>query len=743
MSGHTDYYKKIGSILAAAEDWKETSLLQGDSIFGAGIIWNTKNVAQLEKNFLENLIEGSESFFDKLERQLARTGPDVKKLAAEMFWVMMLCPSSSTIGVDKKVSNIERIWSWSSDSLGFDHKYLTDSVLSGVGSAGQGFNQNYWRELIYFIRVLKAFFSLEDVSKERLLRDGWEFDKWLDSERIPENDKRQFRHMLLFMLFPDEFGRMFSAGDRKSITRKFSNLETGDIKKMSALEIDQEISKISKRLKHEHGVERVDWYSSPFREMWKGKAEEAAIGGLVSSSQKNVEDYSGKKREARNIIYYGPPGTGKTYRMNQLRRDEYEVKETERSELDRLGSIIEPLTLWEVIALALADLGGKAKVREIFDHQLLKTRSELQSNKSIRRTSIWGSLQNHTVLDSETVKTSIQYRHAPYIFDKDEESLWRLVDGWQDEAQNVEDALKQLKGEYEVAGKNLKRYEYVTFHQSYSYEDFVEGIRPVQDEDTQEMVYQIEPGVFKRICSRAKADPENRYAIFIDEINRGNITKILGELITLIEPDKRAKYDADGNLLKGMELTLPNSKDFFSVPENLDIYGTMNTADRSIALLDKALRRRFDFEELMPNPEVIKGFEDNGLINDGKGGFIDLRKLLGAINKRMEFLLDRDQTIGHAYFINVQSFADLKKVMLHKILPLLQEYFYEDWHRIQLVLRDVGPDKSPNLPQIICHNKIEEQDVLGFDHDDYEDGISYQVADLNDISPDAIRKIYE
>ena len=136
------------------------------------------------------LIEGSESFFDKLERQLARTGPDVKKLAAEMFWVMMLCPSSSTIGVDKKVSNIERIWSWSSDSLGFDHKYLTDSVLSGVGSAGQGFNQNYWRELIYFIRVLKAFFSLEDVSKERLLRDGWEFDKWLDSERIPENDKK-------------------------------------------------------------------------------------------------------------------------------------------------------------------------------------------------------------------------------------------------------------------------------------------------------------------------------------------------------------------------------------------------------------------------------------------------------------------------------------------------------------------------------------------------------------------------
>ena len=740
MSEHTDYYERVRPILAAIEDWKETSLLHGDSIFGAGKIWSTKNITELEKNFVENLIEGRESFFDKFERQIARTEPDVKKLAAEMFWVMMLCPSSGNIGVGKKVSNIERIWSWSNDSLESDHKYLADMMLSGVGGVGRGYTGNYWRELIYFIQVLKAFFSLEGTRKRELLMDGWEFAKWLQD--IRESDKRQFRHMLLFMLFPNEFGRIFSAGDRGGVLQKFRGLKPADIKKMSAFEIDQEISKIRKELEYEHGVARVDWYSSPFWEMWKGDGVKTVKEASISSVQENAADYAGEEREVRNIVYYGPPGTGKTYRLNQL-RDEYEAKQTEKSELDHLVSIVEPLTLWEVIALTLADLGGKAKVGEIFDHRLLKTKGELQSNKSIQRTSIWGGLQNHTVLDSETVRTSSRYRHAPYIFDKDEKSLWRLVDGWQDEAQNVEDALNQLKGGCEVAGKNLKRYEYVTFHQSYSYEDFVEGIRPVQDEDTQEMIYRVEPGVFKRICFRAKADPENRYAIFIDEINRGNIAKILGELITLIEPDKRAKYDADGNLLKGVELTLPNSKDSFSVPENLDIYGTMNTADRSIALLDTALRRRFDFEELMPAPEVIKGSDNNGLINDGEGGFIDLRKLLGAINKRIEFLLGRDQTIGHAYFINVQSFADLKKVMLHKILPLLQEYFYEDWHRIQLVLRDVGPDKSPNLPQIICHNKIEEQDVLGFDHDDYEDGISYQVADLNDISPDAIRKIYE
>jgi 5-methylcytosine-specific restriction protein B len=104
----------------------------------------------------------------------------------------------------------------------------------------------------------KSLFSLKDASKEKFLRDGWEFNKWLDSERISENDKRQFRHMLLFMLFPSEFGRIFSAGDRRGVVQKFRNLEPAEIKKMSALEIDQEISKTTEELKYEHGVTRID-----------------------------------------------------------------------------------------------------------------------------------------------------------------------------------------------------------------------------------------------------------------------------------------------------------------------------------------------------------------------------------------------------------------------------------------------------------------------------------------------------
>ena len=132
---------------------------------------------------------------------------------------------------------------------------------------------------------------------------------------------------------------------------------------------------------------------------------------------------------------------------------------------------------------------------------------------------------------------------------------------------------------------------------------------------------------------------------------------------------------------KGLEVTLPYSGERFGVPGNLDVIGTMNTADRSIALLDSALRRRFRFEELTPQPRLLK------TINDGAGGSIDLRQLLGNINHRLTHLLHRDQTIGHSYLYEVETFDELRRVFAREILPLLQEAFYDDWGQIRLVPR--------------------------------------------------------
>lgn len=221
---------------------------------------------------------------------------------------------------------------------------------------------------------------------------------------------------------------------------------------------------------------------------------------------------------------------------------------------------------------------------------------------------------------------------------------------------------------------------FTTFHQSYGYEDFVEGIKVKSEGGV--LTYEVEPGIFKALCEDADGDPLVDYVIIVDEINRGNISKIFGELITLIEPDKRKGAEEE------ISVKLPYSKNPFSVPKNVHILGTMNTADASIAKLDVALRRRFNFIEMEPKPELLtdtKTKAGEAIVVEG----INLIKLLTSINERIELLYDREHTIGHSFFMELSSessLANLKNVFTRSIIPLLQEYFFDDWKRIHTVL---------------------------------------------------------
>ena len=219
------------------------------------------------------------------------------------------------------------------------------------------------------------------------------------------------------------------------------------------------------------------------------------------------------------------------------------------------------------------------------------------------------------------------------------------------------------------AGTGAGNIALVTFHQNFAYEDFVEGIHPVLD--VGELRYELREGLFKHMARVARERPTERFVLIVDEINRGNIARIFGELITLIE-DSRRLGEAEETFA-----TLPYSGETFGVPGNLYLVGTMNTADRSIQLLDTALRRRFTFHEMMPNPE------HEGI---GKVEGVDCRRLLKAMNERIAVLLDREHQIGHTYFLNLRSLDELGDVFRNRILPLLQEYFFDDWSKIRAVL---------------------------------------------------------
>lgn len=296
-------------------------------------------------------------------------------------------------------------------------------------------------------------------------------------------------------------------------------------------------------------------------------------------------------------------------------------------------------------------------------------------------------------------------------------------------------------------GKVGSQISFVTFHQSFSYEEFVEGIRAETTEDGK-INYFVKRGIFKEISDKAKKAREkaiekakeekggefkkedvekyvDNYVLIIDEINRGNISKIFGELITLIEESKR-----DGND-EALTITLPYSNKPFSVPNNLYIIGTMNTADRSLALMDTALRRRFDFIEMMPQPELLREISVGG---------VDIEKMLTTMNKRITVLYDREHTLGHAFFMsltNESTIHDLANIFKNKIIPLLQEYFFEDWEKIRKVL---GDDKAKTKIPFIA-----KEDLNGLFEDEFDDesSILYTLNEKVLVNAESYKNIYE
>lgn len=461
------------------------------------------------------------------------------------------------------------------------------------------------------------------------------------------------------------------------------------------------------------------------------------VSNTTSSANIMVTATHSLSHSPTNVIYFGPPGTGKTFTLQQKMK-EYTSHAAPADRDAWLDSRLESLNWMQVITLVLLDLGKRAKVRQIIEHMWFQRKALLNGRNGNLSNTAWAALQSYTVPESLTV--DYKNRREPAVFNKTDNSEWVLVDSQLEQVEDLVEFYAELKRGPKSA-EAIQRFAVVTFHQSYGYEEFIEGIRARSDESGN-ISYPIEPGIFIRLCQRANADPAHRYAIFIDEINRGNVSKIFGELISLIEVDKRA------GMSNAMSLQLSYSGDHFSVPANVDIIGAMNIADRSLALMDTALRRRFDFVEMMPDLSLLSGAKVKG---------IELESLLEKLNSRIEALYDREHTLGHAFFMPVKNaldagneeaaFKQLKIAFQKKIIPLLQEYFFDDWNKMRLVLAD-NQKQDDSLQFVI--EKTDDLDTLfgnnhGLQRHDQQ-SIAYELEDFDQEiwnMPQAYRSIYQ
>ncbi|EAH8728832.1 AAA family ATPase [Campylobacter coli] len=398
-----------------------------------------------------------------------------------------------------------------------------------------------------------------------------------------------------------------------------------------------------------------------------------------------------------NQILYGPPGTGKTYhtidKALEILGENLESRDEKKAKFD------EYVKNGQIVFTTFHQSYGYEEfvegIKPMMNNEANSQEIQYEIKDGIFKDICNRALENYenSNLNTEELREKIKLR------EKVEKFLNRLLE--------TNEPISKTKGgnffinsfnnnTIEIYSEDVERFDgifklslstFITLLKSnIEFNSAVEMFKKVFDRDYADRTHTYyfnlvnkfkeyeKQAVLKTEDNKISSNSLNSYIIIIDEINRGNVSKIFGELITLIEPSKRIGESEE------LKVTLPYSGKKFGVPKNVYILGTMNTADRSITSLDTALRRRFEFVEMIP---------DVSKLSDNCEG-VDLQKLLEAINTRIEYLLDREKTIGHAFFIGVENLEDLKKVFQNKIIPLLQEYFYNDYALISAVLNDNG-----------------------------------------------------
>lgn len=379
-----------------------------------------------------------------------------------------------------------------------------------------------------------------------------------------------------------------------------------------------------------------------------------------------------------NMIFTGVAGTGKTHLMQQIAKQNYTIINEPIDTNILLNLLVEPLKWQEVIRLIFLEQKQQnkelLKISELIEHPFFIIKSQQKPENNSLYSTAQNALHYYSNPNSQILAKEISRASVAY-FDKDESGNWYLMD----ESLPLLADLSQKLNDYQQAIANQQtttqqNYTFVSFHQTYGYEEFVEGIRP-DIADNGQMRYQITKGEFLKLCEQARNKPKQRFAIFIDEINRANVAKVFGELMSLIEPSKRAGQ------ANAMTVALAYSGEKFSVPNNVDIFATMNSQDLSLAPLDLAFRRRFKFVECLPMPELLGKITADNVT-------IDLAILLEKLNEKIRQTLGKDSQLGHSFLWEIDTLEKLANTFLYNILPQIAQSCQNNGHIMQQIFGD-------------------------------------------------------
>lgn len=722
------------AVYAAAADWKERCLLADGSVLSDAALWTPEHTAELMKHFVESPDTSKRTFEAKLEDQLGHASPGARQLCAEMICVMMLFPSN--INPDTKTALVRKIWGWSGTAL-TDPRAALNAFAEGIGSGGPGYNNYRPAELQLLVRFTAAWKALDAAERERLVSDAWAFADWFD--RLPKATSRQLRHMLFHLLFPEEFERISSTNDKKTIDDKFAKRLSGadlppNERGPSALARDRRLRRIREALEAERPGVWVDFYETPEIEAeWrKGKAKQPDPPQDDGTPEEPADEArvwvigagEGARRwpsfHEEGIVAIGWDDLGDLQQFSSHAELHDAMKRVYASDQDPRNDSLACYQFCREMAVgdtvyvkqgrnrvlgmgrvtgdyehdaARADYRNLRRVEWLARGNWTLPEAAQVPTKTLTEVTAFGGFREF-VEEQITVEGPEQGPPPPYgvddvmrdaflsreIVERILASLMRRKNVILQGPPGVGKSFLARRLAYALVGAEAPdNVQTVQFHQSYAYEDFIQGWRP-----NGEGGFSLRNGVFFEFCRRAQGRPGEPHVFVIDEINRGNLSKVFGELLLPIEADKRGPTFQ-------IPLTYAESAtDTFYIPDNVYVIGLMNTADRSLAMVDYALRRRFAFHTLGPafdSPAFAQTLADRGV---DEATIARIRKQVSAVNA--EIVGDHKNlgpgfAIGHSYFCPIGKVEEpstwYATVVREELEPLLAEYWFDDEERVE------------------------------------------------------------